>query len=378
MARWMVDINPKSPKRRSSLIRLDWDESQDDIDRWLEKYGHHPAVVGALGDQYYAHGEMEKAEAMYRKYIELAPEYNAYRVLASLQYRRGELQEALATAEKFLEAEDFGLSHARMQQRAARTLMAEGDYVAAMKWAEGSAQSYSAWGLLTLAECLERQGEFEECLRVLHAIDERYGNHLAYYFVARTGRGDLAEEFRRARADYVRKYGEGSAAVKNREAWHTFFSGDYAAAAPLLEKSYQDELSNDLYLVAFAAEKGNDKAMRDRVLGRVKEALEKSDSADKEGIQIYLTMLNSLLTGEKVDPALGEGTSWASSSAFYRFHFLLGWCHEHAGDRESAIKHYTLAATGDERDDREAIIAWREMVRLGVDPQKLKFRYTTF
>lgn len=380
MARWMVDINPKSPKRISSLIRLDWDESQDDIDRWLEKYGHHPAVVGALGDQYYAHGDMEKAESMYKKYIELAPEYKAYRVVASLQYRRGELDQALKTAEKFLETEDFGLEHARMQQRAARTLMAEGDYAAAMKWAEGTAQSYSAWGLLTLAECLERRGDFEECLRVLHAIDERYGNHMAYYFVARTGKGDLAEEFRRARADYVRKYGEGSEDVENREAWHAFFSGDYADAAPRLDKVYQDKVTADLYLVAFAADKAKDKTMRDRVLGRIKEILEKSEAKDKDqqGTQNYITMVSSLLKGEKLDPSFGDGMTHASASAFYRFHFLLGWCHEQSGDRERAIKHYTLAATGDKRDDREAIIAWRELVRLGVDPQTLKFRYTTF
>lgn len=380
MARWMVDTNPKSPKRIEALLRLDWDNSQDDIERWVAKYGHHPGVIGALADQYFVHGDLKQAEAMYEKYVELAPDYTPYRRLATLRYRRGGRDLAIETVEKFLTIEDYGLNHAQMQNRMARTLMAEGDYEAALPWAQDAAKSYSAWGLETLAECQERLGNLDEALKVLQACDDNYQSHIAYYFVARTGHGDLESEYKKAREHYVKRYGGDDPMMLTKDGYYALVAGKYDVATKKLEDAAKQVKDGESWwlFAAYAAHLDGKPEVRDRLLGSLSEIVQGEAWQSNLFGQLYTEVARSVRSKQAPTIPFDLSQLDTESNLFLTCHLFLGWSYEVSGDKEKAIEHYTLAANGDRRPYLQPVLAWKQLVALGVDPTKMKFRYETF
>ncbi|MEJ7640323.1 MAG: hypothetical protein WKF75_20740 [Singulisphaera sp.] len=103
----------------------------------------------------------DDAERCLRATIELSPEYWAYQSLADVYAARGRFDLWQATLDAYLEKEDIGLDHARVRVEIANALMARGDYMAALPYAEDAGETWAHWAMRCAADCTEGLGHYE-------------------------------------------------------------------------------------------------------------------------------------------------------------------------------------------------------------------------
>jgi tetratricopeptide (TPR) repeat protein len=372
----MFDMNPHAPYRFIVLIEHDWQASQEHLDEWEERYGHHPAVALALGKQHEAHGNPDKAEEYYAGYIAAVPDYEVYVRLARLYYRRGQKEKMLDVAEGLLEQEDYALNHASMSKLIAYTLMAEGAYDEALPWAERSAESYAAWGLQALADCYEGLGKLEEAHELYQAIDERYGSAMQYEFAARTGHGELDEAWTKKLENLRRYYAADGPEVQMYEAFQRALEGELAEAARKWQAVV--ETSGDPALALLAAALAV-RSSEEEVAKSMLEKIAASEQAAKlEGAplkELSELLLDVLASEEQTAPPVAKLVRLPASGGAANSHFAVAAFLEAKGNEQRAAEHYREAARWPAREGFSVILSWIRLRELGEDPLKLAPRY---
>jgi len=189
-------VSPHCPMVKSYLVSTHWEEAEPHLDEWLKETSN-PNLINSLAAHYatssFLHEEdFEAAEAYYKQFIELDPSYDAYLGLANHYRNHEDHQRYRETLLQALGLPDLGLESSRVHEQVARSLMKEGRYVEARSHAMAAADSYSGWGLLCGAECLEGLGEWEAAEKLVRNNALRYDDWVCWYaWCRRTGHGDL-------------------------------------------------------------------------------------------------------------------------------------------------------------------------------------------
>jgi tetratricopeptide (TPR) repeat protein len=226
---------------------------------------------------------------------------------------------------------------------------------------------------MTLATCLEDQGELAKAEEICRAVDERYQASELFSFVARTGHGDLEAAWKLKQAMLRESTAATAASRKRSEANYKLYSGKLAEASRLYEELVEEFPNSHscLQLAALADELGQPEA-RDEWWRRALETKEGVESNDWYASQMAAALLTNPADFTPVIAGIGKHGGDPYFSCYLNLHYYAGRnceCHDR---KEEAVKHYTEAARTGFRDEAVEIDAWRRLRKLGGDPSKLQ------
>ena len=187
------DVSPESPVGMAALIESDWDGAREHLEQWEREHGDHPALTRALAMKYTELGQSGEAIKWWERYIAKAPDQEAFEQLADLYLKGGDEAKWLATLDRFLQQEDYGLEHAQVQVKVARYFMARGNYAKAQPYAEAAAQTWAEWAMECASECYQGLGDWAKSEEWIRNASERYPGAAWrwWHWCEHTGRGDL-------------------------------------------------------------------------------------------------------------------------------------------------------------------------------------------
>lgn len=264
-AKWAADVIPDSPLRYATLIQCDWENNRQHADDWERDYGHHPVVAFTLAQGFSQEGDPERALELFEVYRRVIPDYKVhYSICAEYWRSLGNPAAAERVAEAFFEEEDYRWEHANLARYIAYAWMEEGDYEAALPWADRAGRSAYWENLQAQAYCYEHLGLHDEALRLWQRFDRQLGQHREIGAAFRLG-ADADEAWRITQASVERVWDDPESVMPRFRAEHDLlFHGTQTAYA-----SWQGLLEIDnrpLFLVfagMLAAESGDmDEARR--------------------------------------------------------------------------------------------------------------------
>ncbi len=380
---WMAGFQPHAPQRFVALIKHKWEQFQHSVnDEFLERYGDHPAIALQLGKRYDAIGEWDKAEEFYRVAADAAPEWDSYYFLVLLYFKQDRQDEGIEVAEEFLNHEDYGLDHAKMNSYIAYTLMDQQKYDDALPWAERTASSYSGWGLECLAECYERMGRVQESAQLQQAIHDRYDQPEQYYrYAARTQNIDPQEAYEELLARLLEVHPEDHAEVREAAARHLGVLGDWAGASHAYEE--MSDADADPYRCLMAgvlAGLAGDQQRRDELIRKAAEDLEPSEEGDyaKTPIQTAQAIVAIRESGTVDEQALANIADDVWHYAHPNVHFFVGGYLDSEERRSEAVEFYKRVATSPYRIKTTLLFATQRLRELDEDATDMHYRYNGF
>lgn len=189
-------ITPRCPGLVAWAVKLDWAAARAQAAAWIEQ-SDNPQVLVAIGEQYDKTADenlddRQAAERCWKKLIQIEPSHESYHRLVN-HYHVCDDQEAWKDALlRTLDLPDRGLDIAKAHQQLADWYMDRQKWQQALPHAKAAAQSYSSWGLLCGARCLEGLEKWDEAEKLVRANAERYESEWItwYLWCQRTGRGD--------------------------------------------------------------------------------------------------------------------------------------------------------------------------------------------
>jgi tetratricopeptide (TPR) repeat protein len=236
VARVLNGVSPHSPVGVATLIEGDWEQSQPKVAQWERDHANHPAVAAALARQYTKLNKLADAKRMWEAALEVSPDVRSYAALAAIHLQEGNEDEWLATLEKALQAEDYGLDHAGVRVQIADHFMAKGDYRRALPYANDAAETWAEWAMSCAVRCHEGLRDWKNAELWVQRISERYEASADNWMMwcLRSGHGDLESATQLARAA-AKRTGSGREALVNRGAFELLTGNAAAAEAPLAE-----------------------------------------------------------------------------------------------------------------------------------------------
>jgi hypothetical protein len=270
----LLKISPYSPFARGQLIQHHWNDVQEKAEQWDKESASHPGLSAALATQYTSLGRWDDAERCLQAAILVVPsDLSLYQQLATLYQQQGQTDRWLATLEGYLNQRDFGLEHYSVQSQIAHHYMYQKQWEKALPYAEGAAESYSAWGLSCAAECNEGLQRWGEAERLQRACSERYqGDSLNWYFFCRrTGKGEVKEARVFAR-NYVDKLADMAAKPNGWDILLFYLLEEQPEKALVeIEKLVaQRPVADEVLWLALIADQLKDAKNRDAALNRAK------------------------------------------------------------------------------------------------------------
>jgi len=187
-------ISPYCPLGVATLIRMDWKKNAEEQASELEKkYARQPIVLAQLARGYLKQKRDDDAQRVLQVYLEQSPDAWAFEDLADLYLKKGDVAKWKATLDECLTHTDYGLTHARVQVKAARYLMDQKKWAEAKPYAAAAAESGAAWAMFCAADCYEGLGEWDNSEAQVQFVSSRYANSRPewYFWCRRTGHGDL-------------------------------------------------------------------------------------------------------------------------------------------------------------------------------------------
>jgi tetratricopeptide (TPR) repeat protein len=193
-ARTLLSICPNHPIGIAERLMDDWPEMKPQAEQIERDLSESPIVLYALGCGYTQDKQYDKAVRLLEQAVQLAPDQEVYRQLATVRLAQNDEEGWLKTWEKYLQvSEDFGLDHAKIGEEIATHFISKGEYDRALPYAKSAAETGSAWGFLIYARALTKLGKYDEAAGVLEENAERYADPTPLYtFCRATGHGDVA------------------------------------------------------------------------------------------------------------------------------------------------------------------------------------------
>jgi len=177
-AYYMKILSRRSPLRMATLFTMDWENNKNDFEQWVQDYSESPATFLTAARVYQKHyKDTKKSIAFYEKYLEKFPDAAVLTELARMQFNQSDSDDWQKTLIRIFDTEDLGLQHSNTAAILAATLMQDGDYDAALEWAERANQSGSALGMLVLQQCLTGLDELDRASEMGRQNLGRYGQY---------------------------------------------------------------------------------------------------------------------------------------------------------------------------------------------------------
>lgn len=193
LPRW-VEVSPHRPVAHALLVRSDFDNKRKDLDDIMARFGKHPEASGILAEALLKNGLEDEAVNALKVVVEVEGGKSSYFQLADAYKRGGDLEGWRRTLDAFLKQPSEGLGHAEAQVAIAKHLMRQGKFEDALPYANAAAATFSSWGLVCSAYCLEGLKQWEPAEQIMVSMIERYPAHACewYFWCRRTGHGDVA------------------------------------------------------------------------------------------------------------------------------------------------------------------------------------------
>ena len=189
----LMRVSSASPDAAAAMLQQHSNLSPEELAALEQKFPHHPQVLKLLAG---LNAEPDVQKRRLREYIKLSPDTWAYRLLAELYRREGNLDQWKAVLDECLDQPEFGLEHAQLRVQIADQYMDQSQYGKARPYAEQAAESWAEWAILCAIRCYRGLGEDELEGVWRSRIVERYPktNHwLDYYVWARRTGSDEAQ-----------------------------------------------------------------------------------------------------------------------------------------------------------------------------------------
>lgn len=375
--RWGLErlraVAPRRPLTLAHTLILEPDTVEADLDRWIEQYADHPAVVRALVARLRNLDRLDDAIVLLERYLELAPADWPIDQLAYIYHLRGDEQMRYATIKRRLDYPDYGLSHQATQARLARWHMDRGEFEQALPWAERAADSGAANAMQTLAACYEALNRMDEAEAMIRRMAHRYDTSVIdwYFWCQRTGHGDVeaAEALAAEALDALRR-GQGAAGLYREDAVTlAIYEHDDAAAARLAEQLFDHPHQIRLGLMAaICHNQAGDIDQRNTMIARL---VETSQQQGWQGCVDFFEAVRAAWDG-RADALsadnLDELVRGTGGSMHYWARMMLADALHDLGRDEEAIAQLRLILTTDSVGWIGYHWAWRVAREWGLDP----------
>ncbi|MBI1312049.1 tetratricopeptide repeat protein [bacterium] len=192
-SRAMMKVAPYSEAAVVATIRNDWQDSVPHVAEWEQKFARSPRIQAELGTALLYSRQFDDAERCLERSLRLRMDRDVLVTLAKCSLERGDETKWLERMERAARLPAGSLESHYVSYQIAAELLARGRLQDAFPYAERAAETYSAWGLLTLAACHEAASDYAKAEKLVRASAENYERHHEWYFwCRRTGRGDEA------------------------------------------------------------------------------------------------------------------------------------------------------------------------------------------
>jgi tetratricopeptide (TPR) repeat protein len=255
------------------------------------------------------------------------------RQLAFVYRKQGQDDRWVATLEEQLKQPDYYLDHASVQSEIAKHYMWLKQWEKALPYAEGAAESYSAWGLGCAGHCYEAMQRWEEAEKYYQACSGRYPSIALewYSFCRRTGKGDL-KSARRMAEEAIAKAAHSSDKPNRYDfALYHLLEGQPEMALPEIERALADSQdAQDAIWLALIADQVPDAKKREAALNQAKELATKQ-KGDQNWARNGVLGVVELLTKDLANGGKGQidleaadklGASWTERDRLV-FHYAL-------------------------------------------------------
>ena len=306
--------------------------------------------------------DFKTAEEILSELLQREPSCDiAYDLVTAYAYT-GDYDKAAAVVAAADQYPGFGLERASLNNHLALFLMNENKYADALPYAQVAGDSYSGWGLATLAECLDRLGKIDETEQLIKANAERYQlSMIRWYSYAKRHKLPDVNQAKEAERLYMANHpGADNADLK-------LIEGDDKGALELMIAG-QGSASNEslVELAVFAIEIGETKPATD-ALERV--AATKSGYYKRLG-PILLDILNAndlphaLQQADLLTEPRAEDNQFAATT--------IGRLLAATGHKPEALHYLAIALHAPWSTHPHYPLCWNAVVKLGEDPAKLR------
>lgn len=346
-----------SPMACRMLLETDEPKVEEKLPEWKKSALHYPGLATAVAEHYLQRDQPDEAEPLLVAALKLVPfDLAIRRQLARVYEQRGEHERWRTTLLEQLEQPDYYLDHASVQSDVAYDYMSRKQWEEALPYAEGAAQSGSAWGMQCAAECCEALQHFEEAEMLLHDCADRYEGPMPWYFFCRrTGHGDLVAARQAVEVLELRHAQAGDLGSYDFAAYYLLEGKPELALRELEQALLHYGQPNDAVWLALIADQAGDAPKRDLAWDRAKElAATGSGRLSSTGDSIFslaLLIQKDLAAGGhgKVDLELAQQClEPLEEGDRFRFRYALAHYLNHHGQRETALGYWRqcMSCTG--------------------------------
>ncbi len=171
VAEQILEISKHSPVGIAFKIKSDGKLSKEEVEELTKPYRHHPAVLRALAESPPMQGVQKK---FLEEYVRLSPDYSAVSRLADWHKFEGDIDNWLATLERYLKLPPIGLEHGRIRVDIAEHFMGKKEWDRALPYAEAAAESYAQWAMRCAVQCNQGKGDLDRAQLWYSRMADRY------------------------------------------------------------------------------------------------------------------------------------------------------------------------------------------------------------
>ena len=275
-AYYMKILSRRSPVRMATLFTSDWKNNKQDFEQWVKDYSESPATFLTAARVYRKHfKDTKKSSEFYEKYLEKFPDAAVLKEFARMQFDESESDDWQKTLIRIFDTEDLGLQHSNTAAILAATLMKDGDYDAALEWAQRANQSGSSLGMLVLQQCLTGLDELDRASDLGRQNAVRYSSNSAdaafvwFYWCGANQHEDLEEAWKMLQEVYQATFTKQKAEelISFNQFYYSLFSGDMKQLVSDLDEQVKliGNVTEGLKLAIYS-DQANNSEVRDRML----------------------------------------------------------------------------------------------------------------
>jgi hypothetical protein len=325
------------------------------IDPHLEKLEREgtaqPLILKKIATRLYQPQDSVTQRIVLRQYIELSPDYWAYRRLADIYKDAGDVLKWKDVLDEYLDTTEPALEHARVRTDIALDFMSRQQWQRAEPYAAEAARSYAAWAMHCAVQCYEGMGDLKQAQLWFGRLAQRYPRHAGQYAawckqhgleapkdLGDIGQDQLEELFERLPPEQLYVV---AAQFLLRSQWESALS--VFQKAHVASKDARSRCFNGMFTVLMA-EQLHKPELRDQTLRNVADVSDASQARSKQVAQWMQQTLaaekDSPLGTEAIDALLQD----ASVEDQVNLNYFVARFLELRGHINAAQQHYAAAA----------------------------------
>ncbi|GEM_PF-5421857 len=184
-------VSPYDPVAPAIMVAHNWPKAQEYLPKWKKQFELSPLFVATMAKRCNDMKQPLEAAGYLEQYLAIAPDIAIYQELAASYLAAGQPDKYVATLERSLRAEDYGLMHAQSQLKLAAFYRAKGENDKCIEYAEQAAETGAEWAMLDAGRYNEELARWDRANFWYQRVAERYDKYEMWHaFCVRSGHGD--------------------------------------------------------------------------------------------------------------------------------------------------------------------------------------------